>query len=631
MTLDSLLFQALNGLASASGLFFVAAGLSIIFGVTRIVNMAHGSFYMFGLYLAVSVANLLPAPFDFWGGVLAATVIVALMGALVEFTLLRRIYRAPELYQLLATFALLLVLNDAAMWFWGPEDLLGPRASGLTGTIELLGRRLPEYDIFLALTGPAVLIGLHLLLVRTRFGRLVRAATQDREMVAALGVNEAVLFTAVFMLGAGLAGFGGALQMPREPASLNLDLSVLGDAFVVVVIGGMGSIRGAYLAAVLVAQVKALCIALGVVEVAGITFNMSKLTLVAEFVVMAMVLIARPYGLFGRPHGGPTHASAVEAPLRPLGTPGRLAALAAIALLTALPMIEEDFPYAVVLAQDVLIAILFAASLHFIMGPGGMASFGHAAYFGIGAYGAAFAATAMGATTLPAIGFGLAIALIGAVLFGWFSVRLAGVYFAMLTLAFAQIVWSIVFQWDDVTGGSNGLFGVWPSGILESRGSFYLAALLLVLIGLLALRRLVFSPFGYALRAARDSERRAEASGIDVAQVRWLAFIIAGTLCGVAGALFTFAKGSISPEAISVGRSIDGLVMVLFGGVQSLLGPIFGATAFTLLQDMVMRETAYWRALLGTLMLAVVLMFPGGIAGGIADIAGRVRRIGARP
>lgn len=621
MTLDSLLFQAVNGLASASSLFLVAAGLSIIFGVTRIVNMAHGSFYMLGLYLAVTLAPLIAEHIGgaagFWGGIVVAVLAVALLGALVEIVLLRRLYGAPELYQLLATFALLLVISDAVLFLWGPEDIFGPRAPGLSGSIVLLGRRLPEYDVFLALAGPAVLLGLHLLLKRTRFGRLIRAATQDREMVAALGINEALLFTAVFALGAGVAGLGGALQMAREPANLAIDLSVLGDAFVVVVVGGMGSISGAYLAAVLVAEVKALCTALGVVDIAGYAFNMSRLTLVAEFLVMAAVLILRPHGLFGRPQPPAATRAMAEPPLAPLGRRGGLVALAAVALFAAVPLLGQFFAYAPVLALDMVIAALFAASLHFIMGPGGMASFGHAAYFGLGAYGAAFAATQLGAPTPLAFAFGMATAAIGAALFGWFCVRLEGVYFAMLTLAFAQIVWSIVYQWEEVTGGSNGMFGVWPQAPFDEPAGLYLAALAVTLAGLLLIRRFVFAPFGFALRAARDSRLRAEASGIPVARVRWLAFALAGTLCGAAGALFAFAKGSISPEAISVGRSIDGLVMVLLGGVQSLMGPVLGAGGFTLLQDMVMRETDYWRALLGAVILAVVLLFPFGIAGGL--------------
>lgn len=624
MSFESLLFQAVNGFASASGLFLVAAGLSIIFGVTRIVNMAHGSFYMLGLYLAVTLAPRLGEVFGdalgFWGAILGAALITAALGALVEVLLLRRIYAAPELYQLLATFALLLILSDATLALWGPEDILGPRAPGLTGTVELLGRQLPDYDIFLALIGPIVLIVLHIVLMRTRFGRLVRAATQDREMVAALGINEAVLFTAVFALGTGIAGFGGALQMAREPANLALDLSVLGDAFVVVVIGGLGSIRGAYLAALLVAEVKALCTALGIVEVAGFTFNMSRLTLMAEFLVMAVVLVVRPHGLFGRPLPPAVRRGDMEAPLTPLGQRGRLIVLVALALFAAVPLFGLVSSYAPVLALDMVIAALFAASLHLLMGPGGLASFGHAAYFGLGAYGTAYAATVLGLPTPLALGVGIITASAGAVLFGWFCVRLEGVYFAMLTLAFAQIVWSIAHQWEEVTGGSNGLFGVWPDPPFDSAGGLYLAALAVTVLGLVLLRRLVFAPLGLALRAARDSRLRAEASGIAVEKVRWLAFTVAGTLCGAAGGLFAFAKGSISPEAISVGRSIDGLVMVLLGGVHSLMGPLLGAGGLTLLQDMVMRESPYWRGLLGLLILALVLAFPSGLAGGLRRV-----------
>src|SRR3974377_333985 len=201
MTLDAIAFQALNGLAAASGLFFVGAGLSLIFGVTRIINMAHGSLYMVGLYLAYEIATAVGGGWGYWGGVAGAGLGVAARGALSEFVLLRRIYHLPELFQLLATFALVLVINDATLWLWGPEDLLGPRAPGFRGAVDLLGRRFPSYDLFLIAVGPIVLLVLHLMLVRTRFGRLIRAATQDREMVGALGVNEGLMFYVVFSLG----------------------------------------------------------------------------------------------------------------------------------------------------------------------------------------------------------------------------------------------------------------------------------------------------------------------------------------------------------------------------------------------------------------------------------------------
>jgi branched-chain amino acid transport system permease protein len=617
MTLEAVLFQALNGLASASSLFFVGAGLSLIFGVTRIINIAHGSFYMLGLYLAYSFATKVGGALGFWGGIIAAGLIVAALGALIEIVLLRRIYQAPELFQLLATFALVLVINDVAQYVWGPEDLLGPRAPGLRGSVEILGRNFPSYDLFLMAVGPVVLLLLHLMLAKTRFGRLIRAATQDREMVGALGVNQAMLFTVVFVLGAFLAGFGGALQVAREPANLLLDLIVIGEAFVVVVVGGMGSITGAFLAAVIIAEVKALCIGLGVVNFPGFTVNFSKLTLVAEFLVMAIVLIVRPYGLLGRPQGPVRGAAEAEDPIRPATMPLKLIAGATLVGLLLLPLAATASPYALVLGVDVLIAILFATSLHFIMGPGGMHSFGHAAYFGLGAYGAALMVKFLAAPMPAALIAAPLGALAGALLFGWFSVRLSGVYLAMLTLAFAQIVWSVLFQWEDVTGGSNGILGIWPQAPFNSRSAFYLMTLAVVVTGVLLLRRFLFAPFGYAMRAGRDSPLRAEAIGINVKRVHWIGFTIAGAFAGAAGGIFAFAKGTISPDVAWVSRSIDAMVMVLLGGIQTLTGPIVGAAVFTMLQDNIMRQTAFWRGLLGAVILLLVLAFPGGIVGAL--------------
>jgi branched-chain amino acid transport system permease protein len=620
----SLAGQLLNGLASASTLFLIAVGLSLIFGVTRIVNFAHGSMTMVGLYVATSAVRWLAGDaalsgWDFWGAVVLAACVVALLGAAVEMLILRRIYAAPELFQLLATFAVVLMLRDATLWLWGPEDILGPKAPGLKGAVELFGRPFPQYDLVLIAIGPAVLLGLWLLLKRTRFGVLIRAATQDREMVAALGVNQAWLFTAVFALGSALAALGGALQMPREPANLGIDLTAIGEAFVVVVVGGMGSIPGAYLAALLISVLKSLCYGLGTQEIGGISIAFSKFTMVVEFLVMALVLIVRPWGLMGRPGAAVRNAAEIEAPLRAMGKPAQLMMLGVLGILALMPMLASASPYVVILLIDILIAVLFAVSLHFIMGPAGMHSFGHAAYFGLGAYGAAALMKGFGWSMEWALIGAPVFALLGALVFGWFAVRLSGVYLAMLTLAFAQIVWSVVFQWDEVTGGSNGLLGIWPAPWLASKTAYYYLALGLVVFSVVVMRRILFAPFGFAMRAGRDSPARAGAIGIDVVAVHWRAFVIAGVFCGLAGSLFAFAKGTISPETISVGRSVDGLIMVLLGGIQSLAGPIVGSVVFTYLQDTIIRNTDYWRALLGAVILVLVLVFPQGIAGSITQ------------
>jgi branched-chain amino acid transport system permease protein len=614
MNFSGFVVQLLNGLAGASSLFLVAAGLSLIFGVTRIVNFAHGSFYMVGVYVAYALVARLEW-LGFWLAVPVAALIVGVLGVLVEMLLLRRIYRAPELFQLLATFALVLVIKDAMLWLYGPEELLGPRAPGMTGSVPILGRQFPVYDLFLIVVGPIVLGLLWLLLTRTRWGTLVRAATQDREMVGALGVNQAWLFTAVFALGAALAGLGGALQLPREPANLEMDLHIIGSAFVVVVVGGMGSIPGAFVAALLISEIKAVCIWLGLVNVFGIDISFSKLTLVAEFLVMAVVLVVRPWGLLGRSQAASRTMGEAELPIRPADKIF-LAAVAALALgLVMLPPLSLNSPYMVVLVIDLLVAALFALSLHFIMGPAGMHSFGHAAYFGLGAYAAALVVRKLGLSMEVALLAAPLVAALGALIVGWFSVRLSGVYLAMLTLAFAQIVWAGVYQWDSFTGGSNGMTGVWPSAWFADKQAYYYLTLVLVAVSAWLLRRMLFSPFGYALRAGRDSVLRADAIGMDVKRLQWVAFVIAGAFAGVAGALFAFSKGSISPEALGVSRSVDGLVMVLLGGLQTLAGPVVGAVSYTWLHDVMARNTEYWRALLGAVILILVLLFPQGIAG----------------
>jgi len=197
----------------------------------------------------------------------------------------------------------------------------------------------------------------------------------------------------------------------------------------------------------------------------------------------------------------------------------------------------------------------------------------------------------------------------------WFLVRMSGVYLAMLTLAFGQILWAIGFQWDAVTGGSNGLTGVWPSPWLSDRSLYFLLTLALVTAGVLAMQRLLHAPLGYGLRAARDSVLRARAIGVPVERLQWTGLVVAAGWAGLAGSLYAFSKGSIAPDVLGVARSVDALVMVLLGGVQSTLGPLLGAAVFTVLQDTLARSTEFWRALLGGVILLLVLLAPQGLVG----------------
>jgi len=618
--------QLLNGLAGASALFLVAAGLTLIFGVTRVVNFAHGSLYMLGAFIAYSIVSAMPKGFaGFWGGVVLAAIIVALIGAAIEALVLKRIYAAPELLQLAATFGIVLIVRDAALWIWGPEDLLGPRAAGLAGAVAIFGRVIPEYDLFLLCVGPLVLLGLWYLLERTRFGTLTRAATENRALASALGVNERALFTLVFALGSFLAGLAGALQLPREPANLGMDLSVIAEAFVVTVVGGLGSVPGAFVAALLIGLTKALCIALGTADVFGVEVAFPKLTLVAEFVVMAIVLVVKPHGLMASAPAVPptTPLAEFRTLVVPPGRKAAAAALAALGLAALLPFTGNE--YWLVLATDILVLALFASSLQFVMGTGGMASFGHAAYFGLGAYAAALSLK-HGMPMEGALALAPLVAAAGALVVGAFCARASGVYLAMLTLAFAQIVWSVAFQWDDVTGGSNGIVGVWPSHWLDDKSHYFWFTLAIVGTALASIAWIAHAPFGYALRACRDSPLRAGAIGIDVRKTQWVAFAIAGGFAGLAGGLYAFSKGSISPETLAIPRSVDVLVMVLVGGLNALAGPLLGAATFTWLSDTLARGTEYWRAVLGAVILIIVIAFPAGIGGAMQHWLARRRR-----
>jgi branched-chain amino acid transport system permease protein len=600
-----LVVQLLSGLANAMFLFLIASGLSLIFGVTRIVNFAHGSFYMLAAYLTYSLSALLPLGAGaFYAAALLAALLVATLGGLVETLLLRRVYRAPELYQLLLTFALVLIVADAVRYLWGADNKTGPAAPGLSGSVPIAGQLFPSYDLAVIVFGPLVALGLWTLFHRTRWGILIRAATQDREMVAALGVDQSRLFTGVFILGSFLAGLAGALQVPRLALTTVMDTTVIVEAFVVVVIGGMGSVWGALLASLLI----------GVLNAFGVLV-LPKISIVLIFVVMAVVLIVRPWGLLGRPEiqhraagasvGAEVRASRMSRPW--LG--------AGMLLLTALPWALPTFWMWLVV--EIFAFVLFAASLRLLMGLGGMVSFGHAAYFGIGAYAAALLLKLAGWPMPLAFVAAPVVAGLAAVLFGYFCVRLTSIYFAMLTLAFAQIVYAVVHQWDAVTGGDNGVLSVWPPAWLATPTRYYYWSLAAALAGMVLLRVVVASPFGLSLRAVRDHARRAEAVGIDVRMLQWTAFVVAGFVAGLGGAIFAFLKGSVFPVSTEAPMSVQPLVMVLLGGVGSSSGPLIGAAVYKLLDTVITRYTDYWQLVLGGILVLLVLAFPRGIAGSL--------------
>ena len=272
-------------------LFLIASGLSLVFGVMRVLNFAHGSFYMIGAYLAWQVVKWLqPLPERFWPAALAAALVVALLGAVVERLFLRYLYDKEELYQLLLTYALVLILGDAAKFLWGTQQLSVSRPPVLAGGIELFGAIIPDYNLFIMVSGPVIAVLVWLMLTRTTMGRMIRAAALDREMLGALGANVGWLYTGMFALASFLAGLSGALVTPIQSIVPGMDVEIIVQAFIVVVIGGLGSFWGTFLGSVIYGQV----LSFGILIFPGFS-------LFSVFALMAVILILRPWGLLGRP------------------------------------------------------------------------------------------------------------------------------------------------------------------------------------------------------------------------------------------------------------------------------------------------------------------------------------------
>ena len=601
-----LALQCLNGLSYATTLFLMAAGLTLIFGVTRIVNFAHGSFFMLGALVA---AQAVTHGFAAWGesaalyalAMILGAACACLTGAAAEFLIFRRLYGVPELYQLVATFGLTLVMHDAMLWGFGPDEVFAPRFPGLKGSVELGGEFFPQYQLVTLTLGPLVWLGLHGLLHRTRWGQRLRAATQDRTMLAALGVNPKPLMLGAVMLGCALAGLGGALQLPREPANLQMDVNVVVETFVVVVTGGLGSISGAFFAALLIGLVHAL----------GISF-FPQATLVLVFVTLAVVLTVRPQGLMGQPLPAATQEIAPKFTLAPVRQAWAAITFIAVGLaLTALGLLGG---YWQSLAADALILLIFGVSLQAMMALGGLVSFGHAAFFALGAYGAALAHTTWGVSLPLALLAGCAAAGAVAAVFGAMVVRRSGVYLAMLSLALAQVLWALASQWTGLTGGDNGLIGL-NLVTDDTRTGFYFGLLSVALLSVWALGRLSQSSLGAALQAVRDAPQRAAASGLPVRWIKYRMFLGSAVLAGLAGGLFAAHKGAVFPSVASVATSLDALLVVLLGGVHQLWGVAAGTAVLVWAGAELGRGFAYWRGALGLLVIVIMVASPSGLLG----------------
>jgi branched-chain amino acid transport system permease protein len=291
VTFEAIAGQTLSGISVGMVLFLIAAGLSIIFGTLKVLNLAHGSIYMLGGFLCYGFTSTFASvPGVFWWTLLAAPMIVGLVGGLIEIFLLRRIYAQEMLYQYILTFGLILIIGETCKFIWGVGYHTVGAPWPFNGKVSLWGLSFPAYNLFLIGCGFAVFIGLVALMRYTGLGRIIRAVTYHREMANALGINVPKVYTGVFMLGCWLGGLAGTLMPPMSVVALGSDMAVIIECFIIVVIGGLGSLPGAFIGAII----------LGLLTAFGI-YIIPKLAVAFAFMLMIVILIIRPWGLMGKP------------------------------------------------------------------------------------------------------------------------------------------------------------------------------------------------------------------------------------------------------------------------------------------------------------------------------------------
>lgn len=285
-----LFLQFLNGLCRSMLLFLIASGLTLILGVLGVINFAHGSLYMLGAYLCFTITLVVASAYDFWLSLLIVPVLVALLGGIIEYTLLRRIYKAEEAMQMLLTYGITLIVVDFVRIVWGPGNKIVSSPPGLDGSIAIGAFRFPTFSLFILAASPVIALFIWFILYKTHFGKIIRAATQDKEMASCLGINMSLLYTLVFMLGAYLAGLAGVFAAPFAALTITMDSTVILESFIVVVIGGLGNVWGALVAALII----------GISHAFGILV-LPRLAMAFIFIVMAIVLVVKPWGLLGSP------------------------------------------------------------------------------------------------------------------------------------------------------------------------------------------------------------------------------------------------------------------------------------------------------------------------------------------
>jgi len=604
----------INGLTFAMMLFVLAAGLNIILGFLGVLNFAHGALFILGAYVTYSVTQMVD---NFWLALVIAPLVIGLFGMAIEFLFLRHLYKRHHVYTILLTFGLILVIYDLIKIIWGADIKTVVTPEILTESFSVFGQIVPRTSVFIIAMGMFTALGLWFVFQRTTFGKILRAISLDREIADALGFNVARRGTLAFGLGALLAGLAGVMGSLKLSIAAGVDAEFLIYSFAIVVIGGVGSFRGTFIAALIVGEMSVL---------AGIFLPELSMSLV--FILLVIFLIVYPRGMFGR------EIEQMHVPVVPyLGnlanafrkmSATQLSLLSSGLILLLLLVAPLALPkYWTYLLAEILVFALFAISFNVLFGFTGMLSFGQASIFGAAAYAIALLLLHVTDSWWLAFAGSLAISTAVTVIIGLFSIRRAEIYFGMLTLAFAMLFYSIIYRWNSVTGGADGLSGI-PSPVLDfgfteleilSPLSNYYFILIIVSLSYFVLRSVMNSPFGQVLLAIRENPTRAEFLGLPVKKYKFIAFVIAGFFTGVSGALFAPFAGTIDAHSSHWSKSGEPIFMSLIGGISTLSGPGLGTLFYYVLNSYVVALTEYWQLVMGSILIITVMVFPMGISG----------------
>jgi len=618
--------QLLIGLINGSFYALMSLGVAIIFGILRIANFVHGAQYMMGGFCAWFLLNLprlfpelgLPAIGYGWA-LLAVPVLTGLVGMLTERLFIRRVYDLDHAYGILLTLGLSLVIEGLFRVQYGSIGQPYDVPPYLRGGLDLGIVFVPWYRAWVILASVVICVSTWFAIERTRLGMVLRAATENPVLVQAFGIRVSRLLTLTYGLGVGLAGLAGVMAAPIYQVSPQMGDSILIVTFAVVVIGGMGSIGGAIVSGFL----------LGIVE--GLTklfYPPAANTVV--FVIMALVLLAKPVGLFGRDMKM-MHSAEAGAPAPGVVDSGPRRELVYVVILGAIGLIAPLFIYPVLLMK-LLCYALFGCAFNLLFGYVGLLAFGHAAFYGAAAYVCAHVASVWQLGPEVAILLGTLVAAALGVVSGWLAIRRQGLYFAMITLALAQIVYFYAAQagW---TRGEDGIQPV-PRGhlfgfiALDDPVALYLFVLAIFLAGFALVHRIIRSPFGQVLKSIRDNEQRTLSLGYPVQRFKLLAFTLSAALAGLAGATKTIVFQMATQTDLSVATSADVLLIVLIGGIGTVLGPVVGATVLVLLQGLVADTGGWVYVAQGAVFVFCTLLLRRGVVGTLqqAWAAWQVRR-----